>query len=295
MSTPNARERAQSASAEMSLLLEGPSEKRYFDETAPIKALQDVIPVVEEMCAHLLADKKRELASVASEHRAKLLPPVNIRDGDVSRRAVTLDDFQSLLNPLKRAMGTLMLHHPRSDGELIDDYRKRLALTYSDGRWGYQFGHMSLWLAHIARIEDEERAAAQRQREREEQERQARVERQRAERKALEKQATVDEREVKRLLAVIEEAREAEELLALHNRAQRARGALREIYRKEREALVALGKPAPERSVPEAPFDDAFALGVAVGSSSKRSDALILPRPEALEKIAKSTKRITHG
>jgi hypothetical protein len=274
----------------MSLLLEGPSEKRYFDETAPIKALKDAMPLVEEMCAHLLANKKSDLASIRQP-----LPPVHLNDAGFRRLAVDKNDFHTLLEPWKRALEHLMLQHPRSDGESIADYCKRLSATEPDGRWWNQLDRMGLYLAHIDRIEilaEDEKYEAQRRAEREEQER---AERQRAERKALEKQATVDEREVKRLLAVIEEAREAEELLALHNRAQRARNALREIYRKEREALVALGKPAPERSVPEAPFDDAFALGVAAGSSSKRNDPLILPRPEALEKIAKSTKRMTHG
>jgi hypothetical protein len=250
------------------------------------------MPLVEEMCEHLLAEKKRVLAMVAPEHHAKLLPPVNIRDGDFSRRAVTLDDFQSLLNPLKRTLGQLMLRHPRGDGESIADYRNRLSGTEPDGRWSHQFGHMELWLGHIARIEDEERAAAQREMARRRREVQERAERQRAERKALEKQATVDEREVKRLQAIIEKARKAEELMALHNKAQRARGALREMFRKEREACVALGKPVPERSVPEAPFEDAFALGFAAGSSSMRSDTPILPSAEALAKIAKGVR---HG
>ena len=216
------------------------------------RAVELPTELLEEMCEHLLAEKKRWLASIGQDYRH--LPPVYLNDAGFRRMAVDTNDFLTLLAPWINALGKLMLQHPRGNGEAIADYCKRLVQSEGDGRWSHQFEYMSVWLAHIARIEDEERAQREReaaQRKREEHEL---AERKLAERKALERQATVDASEVKRLLAVIEEAREVEELLALHERAQRARRCLLEMYAKEREACVALGQPVPERSIPGWPL-----------------------------------------
>jgi hypothetical protein len=203
------------------------------------------LELVEDICAHLLAKKKRDLASIGHDYRH--LPKVQYHEpGDWGRgsamTAITKEQFQRLLAPWKQALGKLMLRYPRSDGESIADYYTRLTGAGSADNWWNHLDRMGLWLAHIARIEDEERASAQR----EEEERQARAERQRAERKAMEKQATVDEREVKRLRAIVEEAREVEELMAILERGRAARLALLDIYDNARQACVALGKPVPD-------------------------------------------------
>jgi hypothetical protein len=227
---------------------------QYFDEKAAAKALEAVMPAVEEMCAHLLAEKQRELGNIAPEHRAKLLPQYNISDGGLKRLAVTRNDFELLLTPWKHELGRLMLQWPRREGSTIASYLNHLTKAGSADNWWNRFDRMKDWLAHIARIDDEERAEREREAKRkrdEEQERQAREReaRRRAHERAK-RQASPDPVEIKRLLAVIAEAEEIEALLALHEKANDARRALTDIYKAEREGCEYLDEPVPEREVP---------------------------------------------
>jgi hypothetical protein len=202
--------------------------------------------LVEEMCAHLLAEKLREMGRVAPEHRALLLPQVHINEGGFRRLAVTCDDFERLLRPWKVELGRLMLKYPRHDGATIAGYLS--FLTRSGDNWDGRFHRMKVWLAHIHRIECEEAAERKHQAQIEAQRKRDEEERRRQERLALERDASPSDAEIKRLLAVIAEAREAEELMALIDNANAARYALRNIFEKEREACEALGRPVPERS-----------------------------------------------
>ena len=101
----------------------------------------------------------------------------SINDGGFRRLAVTKEDFERLLAPWKRALGDLMLAMPRNEGESLSDYRLRLTQSDGDGRWWNRLYGMANMLAHIHRIEEEERAERQReleeeaQRKREEKER----------------------------------------------------------------------------------------------------------------------------
>jgi hypothetical protein len=266
----------------------------HINERAKAKAEENIRPAVEEMCAHLLSEKLLDLRddhidpAYREQYRKAALPPYYFNDGGFRRLAQTRDDFERLLAPWKRALGQLMLKVPRNEGESIAAYHERL--TQSGEDWWGRFERMKNWLAHIHRVEGEERVerereAAQRKREEEERERA-----ERARRAELERQATIDPNEVKRLLAVIAEAREIEELLALHKRAESARGALRSMYAKERDACAALGKPVPERSVPEAAgtIEDGFAIGFLIGS--QRSSPIPARQP-----IQHSPLRISKG
>jgi hypothetical protein len=251
MNTLNARERAQQASAEMSMVLEGP--KRISDRAPQIDE-----SLVEEMCAHLLAEKQRELRGIPAELLPNVLPPVYFEDGG-KRQAKTREDFERLLRPWKYELGRLMLKVPRNKDETFKDYFPRLRKDVGDmdGWWG-RFERMKIFLAHLRRIEIDEEDDAYDEQQRAKREAEARRERERARRAELEKQATVDAKEVKRLLAVIVEAEEIEALL---RKANNARTALRTIYAKERDACVALGRPVPEREVPEGVGDNGYALG----------------------------------
>jgi hypothetical protein len=223
---------------------------QYFDETAAAKALEAVQPLVKEMCAHLLAEKQREMGNIAPEHRAKLLPLMHFNHVGFKRLAVTRDDFELLLTPWKRELGRLMVQWPRREGSTIASYLNHLTKAGSDDNWHSRFDRMKLYLAHIARIDDEERAEREREAKRKRDEARERQVRERERIAELERQAKVDLVEIKRLLAVIAEAEDIEALLALHKQAQEARRALRDIYEREMNACQALGKPVPKREVP---------------------------------------------
>jgi hypothetical protein len=245
-------------------------EARYFDETAPKRAFAAVQPQVEEMCKHLLKEKQRYLAQFAPEHHAKLLPQYKINDVGHARLAQTREDFELLLNPWKRELGLLMVKWPRRERQTIASYHA--FLSEAGDNWGSRFERMGNLLAHLHRIHEEERAEREREAAQRKLEEEAEAQREREHRAALERQATIDPKEVKRLLAVIDDARKVEEMLALHKRAEAARGALRSMYAREREACQELGRPVPERSVPEAAgtLDDGFAIGFLAGSSNQR-------------------------
>jgi hypothetical protein len=224
--------------------------------TEPKPQAAELHPDVEEMCAHLLQEKLRELERVPKEYHANILPPVYINDIGHRRLCQTREDFERLLRPWQYELGKLMQRVPRDD-LTIDAYLTRLTRAGSGDGWWNHFHRMKNFLAHLHRIEQEE--AAERQRERDAEEARKRAERQRRRqeeerereaRRQLERDASPDKAEIKRLLAVIAEAKDIEELLALHEAADDARGALQSIYTKERDACAALGKPAPERSVP---------------------------------------------
>jgi hypothetical protein len=211
------------------------------------EALEAVQPVVKEMLAHLLAEKKRWLDQFAPGNHAKLLPQYHLNDGGFRRLAQTRDDFELLLRPWKVELSRLMLRWPRRDGESINDYHSRL----NSGEWVGRLGRMADWLFHIDRIDEAERAEREREAKRKRDEEKERVrsarEKQRRAHERATRQATVDEKEVKRLLAVIAKAEAIERVLAAAND---ARQELTDIFKAEREGCEYLRKPVPKRDVP---------------------------------------------
>jgi hypothetical protein len=173
---------------------------------------------------------------------------VTFDDGGFRRTAVSKADFEGSIASLKYALGVLMSSFPRMKGESIADYRDRLRTEGAGDGWWSLFRKMAICVAHIQRIELEESnerariADEGRQRQRDEEERK------RQERAQWERDASPDPKEIKRLLAVIDEASEARRLLALIDSANVALLALGDIYEKEREACMRLGKPVPKPS-----------------------------------------------
>jgi len=233
---------AQGANMSLSMNLDGA-------RTAPPQ-IDDA--AVEEMCEYLLKEKLRDLRAdhIAPEaresYRKAMLPNYFFDDGGFRRQCVEKEDFQRLLRPWKRELGRLMLASPRNEGASIAGYFKHLCNVGSHDRWPGRFDRMGGLLAHIHRIEAEERAERERvaaQRKREEDERRAR---ERARLAELERQATPDLKEIKRLWAVIAEAKDVEEMMARLERARAAGVAIAEIYLKVQEACAALGRPLPD-------------------------------------------------
>jgi hypothetical protein len=231
------------------------SGSKIFDETATTRALEGAMPLVEEMCAYLLKEKLRDLKAdhVAPEareaYRKAILPQVNFNDGGFRRQAVTRYDFERLLAPWKVELGRLMLKWPRREGSTIASYFEHLRKAGSGDGWWNRFDHMKLYLAHIARIDDEERAEREReaaQRRREEQERR---ERERAHRAELEREASPDPKEIQRLESIIEDADNDDFLAkiraaeAKRDAANAARRELQSISDKQRDARSKLASP----------------------------------------------------
>jgi hypothetical protein len=219
---------------------------------AQVEALERVQPLVKEMLAHLLAEKKRWLDQFSPDTRAGLLPKFHLNDGGFRRLAVERGDFEFLLKPWKVELGRLMVRFPRKETESIADYYNRLS-QHGDN-WGNRLGRMSDLLAYIDRFEQAERAEREREAKRKRDEEKERVrlarEQQRLAHERATRQASPDAKEVKRLLAIVAKAEDIERLLAAAND---ARQALTDIFKAEREGCEYLGKPVPERQVPGRP------------------------------------------
>jgi hypothetical protein len=216
--------------------------------------------LVEAMCALLLKEKLRDLKAdhVAPEareaYRKAILPKVHFSDDGFKREAVTRDDFERMLRPWKYELGRLMLRWPRNKDETHKDYLRRLRADVGDhDGWYGRFDRMTIYLAHIHLIDEEERAEREREAE-------AEAQRKREQRAKLEKEASPD-REVRELLEVIEGARAGErfleqlgEALNAHWKAQIARKRLHDIFEAQRSACAALGRKLPQQAeVPDAP------------------------------------------
>jgi hypothetical protein len=208
--------------------------------------------LVDELCNFLGKEyteqfnRNRNAQWVNPEDRPNRLPQVKVDDGGFARVAVTKDDFERALAPWKYALGELMSSRERDNGESIADYRTRLCLS-SGEPWRYRMQNMAICAAHIHRIADEERTERKRIAG---EERQAK----REERELLERQASPDSDEIKRLLGIVEGAAVSEtflqtimDALNMHRAAEYAREHLRSIFDAESRACAQLGKQAKPR------------------------------------------------
>jgi hypothetical protein len=209
--------------------------------------------LVDELCTFLGKEYTEQFNRDRNAHwvnpadRPHSLPRVKFDDDGITRDAVTRENFEHAVEPWKYALGELMTHVPRERGERIADYRDRLCLSSGDP-WRLRMTNMAICVSHIQRIEKGEadaRANAVAQRKREEEQHQ---ERRRQEREQDERHASPDPKEIKRLRAIVDEASEAYRLLALHDKAQAATLSLYDIYEKECNACMRLGKPVPDIS-----------------------------------------------
>jgi hypothetical protein len=214
---------------------------------------------VDEICVfwrdRIVSDLKHSLAHCRPEDRHVFkLPQFKFKDGGYGGfviTAVTREDFNGLLKPLRSMLSDLMLRMPRSKGETLEAYAERLRKSEVDsGRWWSRFQRIGELMAHLQRLDEEEAAERKLEAEIKRQEEERKRQRELEERRKLEREASPDPAEIKRLLAVIAEAEEIERLLKLRNKANEAREALFDIYEKERNACRELGRPAPQRSGP---------------------------------------------
>jgi hypothetical protein len=215
------------------------------------------VKLVDELCNFLgneyskEFERQRKADWVNPDDRPTRLPQVKFDDGGINRTAVSKADFEHAIAPWKYALGELMESCPRERGESLASYRDRLCQS-SGEPWGARMTRMAIVYAHIQRIETEEFNERTRIAEEARQ-----VERER--REQLEKQASPDEDEVKRLLGTVEGAAESEQFLDqimtalnMHGAADYAREKLRSIFDEERSACAQLGKRAKSR--PDIPY-----------------------------------------